>query len=108
MAGQLTLQESTPQMVKHTQTIRRQKLRNCLSVLDLFVELALKGLNFIAQWNEKEGIKNILSCKALVVNLLWICRFQKGTIHRVLTLKFGNFKTFPSPFCTLLNNRITS
>ena len=49
MAGQLTLQESTPQMVKHTQTIRRQKLRNCLSVLDLFVELALKGLNFIAQ-----------------------------------------------------------
>ena len=49
MAEQLTLQESTPQMVKHTQTIRRQKLTNCLSVFDLFVELALKGLNFISQ-----------------------------------------------------------
>ena len=49
MAGQLTLQESTPQMVKHTQTIRRQKLTNCLSVIDLFVDLALKGLNFISQ-----------------------------------------------------------
>ena len=32
-------------MVKHTQTIRRQKLTNCLSVFDHFVKLALKGLN---------------------------------------------------------------
>ena len=32
-------------MVKHTQTIRRQKLpTNCLSVFDHFVRLALKGL----------------------------------------------------------------
>ena len=31
-------------MVKHTQTIRRQSPTNCLSVLDHFVELALKGL----------------------------------------------------------------
>ena len=31
-------------MVKQTQTIRRQKSTNCLSVFDHFVELALKGL----------------------------------------------------------------
>ena len=34
-------------MVKHTQTIRRQKPTNCLSVLDHFVKLALKGLRNI-------------------------------------------------------------
>ena len=32
-------------MVKHTQTIRRQQPTTCLSVLDHFVELMLKGLN---------------------------------------------------------------
>ena len=31
-------------MGKHTQTIRRQKLTNCLSVFDHFVRLALKRL----------------------------------------------------------------
>ena len=31
-------------MVKHTQTIRRQLPKNCLSVFDHFVELGLKGL----------------------------------------------------------------
>ena len=31
-------------MVKHTQTIRRQEPTNCLSVLDHFAGLALKGL----------------------------------------------------------------
>ena len=30
-------------MVKHTQTIRRQKPTGCLSVLDHFVEWRLKG-----------------------------------------------------------------
>ena len=33
-------------MVKHTQTIRRQKWTNCLSVFDHFVCLGLKGLIF--------------------------------------------------------------
>ena len=33
-------------MVKHTQTIRRQKPTNCLDVFDHFVGLALKGLKF--------------------------------------------------------------
>ena len=32
-------------MDKHTQKIRRQQPRNCLSVFDHFVGLALKGLN---------------------------------------------------------------
>ena len=31
-------------MVKHTQTIRQQQSTNCLSVFDLFVGLALRGL----------------------------------------------------------------
>ena len=34
-------------MVKHTQTIRRQKPMNFWSVLDHFVRLALKGLKII-------------------------------------------------------------
>ena len=34
-------------MVKHTQTIRRQKPTNCLSVFDHFVGLALKGLRYV-------------------------------------------------------------
>ena len=33
-------------MVKHTQTIRRQKPTNCLSVFGHFVGLALKGLKY--------------------------------------------------------------
>ena len=39
-------------MVKHTQTIPRLLLRNCLNVFDHFVELALKRLNLIN--NERE------------------------------------------------------
>ena len=35
----------TPQNGQHTQAIRRQKPANYLSVLDHFVELALKGLS---------------------------------------------------------------
>ena len=34
-------------MVKHTQTIHRQKLTNCLSVFYRLVGLALKGLNYL-------------------------------------------------------------
>ena len=34
-------------MVKHTQTIRRLLLTNCLSVFDHFMRLALKGLRLI-------------------------------------------------------------
>ena len=34
-------------MVKHSQTIRRQKLTNCLNVLDHFVGLVLNGLKLV-------------------------------------------------------------
>ena len=34
-------------MVKHTQTIRRQKPTKCLNVFDHFVGLALKGLMLV-------------------------------------------------------------
>ena len=34
-------------MVKHTQTIRRQQPKNCLSVFDYSMRLVLKGLKFI-------------------------------------------------------------
>ena len=33
-------------MVKHTQTIHRQKPTNCLSIFDNFVGLPFKGLNW--------------------------------------------------------------
>ena len=36
-------------MVKRTQTIRRQKPTNCLSVLEYFVGLKLKGLTIFAK-----------------------------------------------------------
>ena len=36
-------------MVKHTQAIRRLLPPNCLSVIDRFVRLALKGLTYITQ-----------------------------------------------------------
>ena len=38
-------------MVKHNQTIRRQKPMNCLSVFDHFVGLPLKGLMEIGTQN---------------------------------------------------------
>ena len=36
-------------MVKHTQTIRRLLPTNRLSVFDLFVVLAIKGLNIVSK-----------------------------------------------------------
>ena len=41
-------------MVKHTQTIRRQKPTNCLSVFDHFVGLTLKGLMVIYRFAEEK------------------------------------------------------
>ena len=39
-------------MVKHTQTIRRLLPKNCLSVFDYFMGLALKGLNELTKGME--------------------------------------------------------
>ena len=38
------LKRQPHKMVKHTQTIRRQKRMNCLTVFGHFVRLAIKGL----------------------------------------------------------------
>ena len=48
-------------MVKHTQTIRRLLPTNCLSVIDHFVKLALKGLKY-----------NIIIALCLSVNYKYI------------------------------------
>ena len=45
-------------MVKRTQTIRRQKLINCLSVFGHFVELVLKGLRWRCDFDNKRVTKN--------------------------------------------------
>ena len=37
-------------LVKHTQTIRRQKPTNSLSVFDQLIGLVLKGLIFLGFW----------------------------------------------------------
>ena len=42
------LSANPAKLQKHTQTIRRQKPTNCLSVFDHFVGLALKGLMLIS------------------------------------------------------------
>ena len=49
-------------MVKHTQTIHRQKPTNCLSVFNHFVELTLKGLTEIyaeTQSNIYDGAESV-------------------------------------------------
>ena len=54
-------------MVKHTQTIHRQKPTNCLSVFEHFVELVLKWLrynNFYSIWQSHNLIETFLiSCQ---------------------------------------------
>ena len=55
-------------MVKHTQTIRWLFPRNCLSVLDHFVDFALKGLkysllsSFTSQDREITDIAELTEC----------------------------------------------
>ena len=46
-------------MVKHIQTIRRLLPKNCLSVFDHFVGLALKGLTIRYPCTEKQGQKRL-------------------------------------------------
>ena len=43
-------------MVKHTQTVHRLLPKNCLSVFDHFVGLALKGLKSSNLSNEKQQL----------------------------------------------------
>ena len=48
-------------MVKRTQTIRRQKPMNCLSVFDHFVGLELKGLSANSKKSSNTQPMNCLS-----------------------------------------------
>ena len=52
-------------MVKHTQTIRRMLLTNCLSVFHHFVELALKGLRLDKVSRANEKVLEVLSAVLL-------------------------------------------
>ena len=47
-------------MVKHTQTVRRQKPTNCLSVFDHFVRLAPKGLSSFVDVMESVLTREVL------------------------------------------------
>ena len=46
-------------MVKHTQTIRRLLLTNCLSVFEHFERLALKGLRNLGQSERQDGLTRL-------------------------------------------------
>ena len=46
-------------MVKHTQTIRRLLLTNCLSVFEHFQRLALKGLRNLGQSERQDGLTRL-------------------------------------------------
>ena len=61
-------------MVKHTQTIRQQKLTYCLSVFDHFVRLALKCLIFwlfgvLAHSKQTKQNKNFTSTLQVIEGL---------------------------------------
>ena len=61
-------------MVKHTQTIRRQKVTYCLIVFDHFVMLALKGLIFwlfrvLAHSKQTKQNKNFTSTLQVIEGL---------------------------------------
>ena len=63
-------------MVKHTQTICRQKQRNCLTVFDHFGELVFKGLNS--------------TLKYIYIRILRQSMFRKSSAWRC----WKNFPTF--------------
>ena len=61
-------------MIKHTQTIGRQKPANCLSVFDHFVGLALKGLRHKFLIQNINKMNYVLSTHSRVVppfNMPW-------------------------------------
>ena len=99
-------------MVKHTQTIRRLLLTNCLSVFDHFVRLALKGLKYVAlQWpSDTEALnamtKTLISFMCLMITHMKC--FFITLIQFVKQVTFLNFKhsttTFYEHIC--INNKI--
>ena len=64
-------------MVKHTQTIRRQELTNCLECVDHFVELTLKGLK-----HQRVALIHLTHFSATIPS----ATFHMETIHLICTL----------------------
>ena len=67
-------------MIKHTQTIRRQKPTSCFSVFDHFVKLALKGLKQIEALNTSEKLQVSLG-ESLNNGMMWPFRFIENHYH---------------------------
>ena len=65
-------------MVKHIQTIRRQKPMNCENVFDHFVELTLKRLNY------RHGIAFL--CKTCLKNIYIILSEHGGCCLKINSL----------------------
>ena len=73
-------------MVKYTQTIHRQHPTNCLSVLDHFVGLALKGLSNLAMVRIFQN-KEIWNPSLLLTS---------RTIHEFFSRQLVNLRFFPA------------
>ena len=71
-------------MVKHTQTVNRQKTTNCLSVFDHFVGLALKGLNIILE--SILGVSHIL----FAINLFHVIDLFLYLLKKFENLQFSD------------------
>ena len=54
-------------MAKNTQTIRQQPPKNCLSVFDRIVGLALKGFNLYRYSEDAYSLQMRLNCDCCVV-----------------------------------------
>ena len=97
-------------MAKHTQTIRRQLLTNCLSVFDHFVRSALEGLTIkTCTWaNRSKNSKRFFNWHArgysypiLSADTRWNSTF--GIIHLVRLQNFPkklNYSLIRTPACT--------
>ena len=77
-------------MVKHTQTIRRLLPTNCLSVLDHFVELALKGL--IQSLSEQADKFSKFVRK--IFNILNVLKFGRANFRRSHIIEPPPLRTF--------------
>ena len=97
----LTFKQQNHKIVKHTQTIRRQKPTNCLSVFGHFVGLALKELHCQVQESmiliHARSPTNILDfCRTVYIRELFIYLFIYSCIYLWLVwfINFSSVVTF--------------
>ena len=76
-------------MVKHTQTIRRQKTTNYLSVFDHFLGFALKGLSRIELDFRKIFKIVALFWKSLVINMITMKKKQWNCLDKKKSFFFS-------------------